>query len=292
MKKAYVFPGQGAQFEGMGKDLYDAHPNLRIYFEKANEILGFDITKIMFEGTMEDLTQTNVTQPAVFIHSVAQAMSIDNFKPDMVAGHSLGEFTALVCNQTLKYEDALKLVSIRANAMQKACVSNPSTMAAVLGMEDAQVDAICQSITNEVVVAANYNCPGQLVISGSMEGVALASEKLKEAGAKRVLPLKVGGAFHSPLMMSAKEELSQAINSCDFAEPICPIYQNISAKPFTNPNEIKQNLIDQLTGSVRWTQSIQHMISDGATQFIEVGPGNALMGMIKKINADVEVLHA
>jgi [acyl-carrier-protein] S-malonyltransferase len=292
MKKAYVFPGQGAQFVGMGKDLYDAHPNLRIYFEKANEILGFDITKIMFEGTMEDLTQTNVTQPAVFIHSVAQAMSIDNFKPDMVAGHSLGEFTALVCNQTLKYEDALKLVSIRANAMQKACVSNPSTMAAVLGMEDAQVDAICQSITNEVVVAANYNCPGQLVISGSMEGVALASEKLKEAGAKRVLPLKVGGAFHSPLMMSAKEELSQAINSCEFAEPICPIYQNISAKPFTNPNEIKQNLIDQLTGSVRWTQSIQHMISDGATQFIEVGPGNALMGMIKKINADVEVLHA
>jgi [acyl-carrier-protein] S-malonyltransferase len=292
MKKAYVFPGQGAQFVGMGKDLYDAHPNLRIYFEKANEILGFDITKIMFEGTMEDLTQTNVTQPAVFIHSVAQAMSIDNFKPDMVAGHSLGEFTALVCNQTLKYEDALKLVSIRANAMQKACVSNPSTMAAVLGMEDAQVDAICQSITNEVVVAANYNCPGQLVISGSMEGVALASEKLKEAGAKRVLPLKVGGAFHSPLMMSAKEELSQAINSCDFAEPICPIYQNISAKPFTNPNEIKQNLIDQLTGSVRWTQTIQHMISDGATQFIEVGPGNALMGMIKKINADVEVLHA
>jgi [acyl-carrier-protein] S-malonyltransferase len=292
MKKAYVFPGQGAQFVGMGKDLYDAHPNLRIYFEKANEILGFDITKIMFEGTMEDLTQTNVTQPAVFIHSVAQAMSIDNFKPDMVAGHSLGEFTALVCNQTLKYEDALKLVSIRANAMQKACVSNPSTMAAVLGMEDAQVDAICQSITNEVVVAANYNCPGQLVISGSMEGVALASEKLKEAGAKRVLPLKVGGAFHSPLMMSAKEELSQAINSCDFAEPICPIYQNISAKPFTNPNEIKQNLIDQLTGSVRWTQSIQHMISDGATQFIEVGPGTALMGMIKKINADVEVLHA
>jgi [acyl-carrier-protein] S-malonyltransferase len=292
MKKAYVFPGQGAQFVGMGKDLYDAHPNLRIYFEKANEILGFDITKIMFEGTMEDLTQTNVTQPAVFIHSVAQAMSIDNFKPDMVAGHSLGEFTALVCNQTLKYEDALKLVSIRANAMQKACVSNPSTMAAVLGMEDAQVDAICQSITNEVVVAANYNCPGQLVISGSMEGVALASEKLKEAGAKRVLPLKVGGAFHSPLMMSAKEELSQAINSCEFAEPICPIYQNISAKPFTNPNEIKQNLIDQLTGSVRWTQTIQHMISDGATQFIEVGPGNALMGMIKKINADVEVLHA
>jgi [acyl-carrier-protein] S-malonyltransferase len=291
MKKAYVFPGQSAQFVGMGKDLYDAHPNLRIYFEKANEILGFDITKIMFEGTMEDLTQTNVTQPAVFIHSVAQAMSIDNFKPDMVAGHSLGEFTALVCNQTLKYEDALKLVSIRANAMQKACVSNPSTMAAVLGMEDAQVDAICQSITNEVVVAANYNCPGQLVISGSMEGVALASEKLKEAGAKRVLPLKVGGAFHSPLMMSAKEELSQAINSCDFAEPICPIYQNISAKPFTNPNEIKQNLIDQLTGSVRWTQSIQHMILDGATQFIEVGPGNALMCMIKKFNADVEVLH-
>jgi [acyl-carrier-protein] S-malonyltransferase len=292
MKKAYVFPGQGAQFVGMGKDLYDAHPNLRIYFEKANEILGFDITKIMFEGTMEDLTQTNVTQPAVFIHSVAQAMSIDNFKPDMVAGHSLGEFTALVCNQTLKYEDALKLVSIRANAMQKACLAAPSTMAAVLGMEDNQVDAICQSITDEIVVAANYNCPGQLVISGTLEGVALASEKLKEAGAKRVLPLKVGGAFHSPLMGSAKEELSNAINSCSFATPICPIYQNISAKPYTNPSEIKQNLIDQLTGSVRWTQSVQNMIQDGATQFIEVGPGNALMGMIKKINPDVEAIHA
>jgi [acyl-carrier-protein] S-malonyltransferase len=292
MKKAYVFPGQGAQFVGMGKDLYDAHPNLRIYFEKANKILGFDITKIMFEGTMEDLTQTNVTQPAVFIHSVAQAMSIDNFKPDMVAGHSLGEFTALVCNQTLKYEDALKLVSIRANAMQKACLAAPSTMAAVLGMEDNQVDAICQSITDEIVVAANYNCPGQLVISGTLEGVALASEKLKEAGAKRVLPLKVGGAFHSPLMGSAKEELSNAINSCSFATPICPIYQNISAKPYTNPSEIKQNLIDQLTGSVRWTQSVQNMIQDGATQFIEVGPGNALMGMIKKINPDVEAIHA
>jgi [acyl-carrier-protein] S-malonyltransferase len=292
MKKAYVFPGQGAQFVGMGKDLYDAHPNLRIYFEKANDILGFDITKIMFEGTMEDLTQTNVTQPAVFIHSVVQAMSIDNFKPDMVAGHSLGEFTALVCNQTLKYEDALKLVSIRANAMQKACLAAPSTMAAVLGMEDNQVDAICQSITDEIVVAANYNCPGQLVISGTLEGIALASEKLKEAGAKRVLPLKVGGAFHSPLMGSAKEELSNAINSCSFATPICPIYQNISAKPYTNPSEIKQNLIDQLTGSVRWTQSVQNMIQDGATQFIEVGPGNALMGMIKKINPDVEAIHA
>ncbi len=292
MKKAYVFPGQGAQFVGMGKDLYDAHPNLRIYFEKANDILGFDITKLMFEGTIEDLTQTDVTQPAVFIHSVVQAMSIDNFKPDMVAGHSLGEFTALVCNQTLKYEDALKLVSIRANAMQKACLAAPSTMAAVLGMEDNQVDAICQSITDEIVVAANYNCPGQLVISGTLEGVALASEKLKEAGAKRVLPLKVGGAFHSPLMGSAKEELSNAINSCSFAAPICPIYQNISAKPYTNPSEIKQNLIDQLTGSVRWTQSVQNMIQDGATQFIEVGPGNALMGMIKKINPDVEAIHA
>lgn len=292
MKKAYVFPGQGAQFVGMGKDLYDAHPNLRIYFEKANDILGFDITKLMFEGTIEDLTQTDVTQPAVFIHSVVQAMSIDNFKPDMVAGHSLGEFTALVCNQTLKYEEALKLVSIRANAMQKACLAAPSTMAAVLGMEDDQVDAICQSITNEIVVAANYNCPGQLVISGTLEGVALASEKLKEAGAKRVLPLKVGGAFHSPLMGSAKEELSNAINSCSFATPICPIYQNISAKSYSEPNQIKQNLIDQLTGSVRWTQSVKNMILDGATQFIEVGPGNALMGMIKKINPDVEAIHA
>lgn len=292
MKKAYVFPGQGAQFVGMGKDLYDAHPNLRIYFEKANDILGFDITKLMFEGTIEDLTQTDVTQPAVFIHSVVQAMSIDNFKPDMVAGHSLGEFTALVCNQTLKYEEALKLVSIRANAMQKACLAAPSTMAAVLGMEDDQVDAICQSITNEIVVAANYNCPGQLVISGTLEGVAIASEKLKEAGAKRVLPLKVGGAFHSPLMGSAKEELSNAINSCSFATPICPIYQNISAKSYSEPNQIKQNLIDQLTGSVRWTQSVQNMIQDGATQFIEVGPGNALMGMIKKINPDVEAIHA
>lgn len=286
MKIAYVFPGQGAQFVGMAKELLEKNPEFESYFSKSNEILGFDIKKIMLEGTMEELTQTDVTQPAVFIHSVLTAMSQPNFNPSMVAGHSLGEFSALVANKTLSFEEGLKLVSIRANAMQKACEANPSTMAAVLGMEDAKVDEICQSI-DEVVVAANYNCPGQLVISGSIKGVELASEKLKEAGAKRVLPLKVGGAFHSPLMESAKEELKQAIEAAVFNEPICPIYQNYTAKSHSQPSEIKQNLIDQLTGSVKWTQCVENMIADGASKFVELGPGSALIGMIKKINADV-----
>jgi [acyl-carrier-protein] S-malonyltransferase len=289
MKIAYVFPGQGAQFVGMAKELLEKNPEFESYFSKANEILGFDIKKIMLEGTMEELTQTDVTQPAVFIHSVLTAMSQSNFNPSMVAGHSLGEFSALVANKTLSFEEGLKLVSIRANAMQKACEANPSTMAAVLGMEDAKVDEICQSI-DEVVVAANYNCPGQLVISGSMKGVELASEKLKEAGAKRVLPLKVGGAFHSPLMESAKEELKQAIEAAVFNEPICPIYQNYTAKSHSQPAEIKQNLIDQLTGSVKWTQCVENMIANGASKFVELGPGSALIGMIKKINADVEAV--
>jgi [acyl-carrier-protein] S-malonyltransferase len=289
MKIAYVFPGQGAQFVGMAKELLEKNPEFESYFSKANEILGFDIKKIMLEGTMEELTQTDVTQPAVFIHSVLTAMSQSNFNPSMVAGHSLGEFSALVANKTLSFEEGLKLVSIRANAMQKACEANPSTMAAVLGMEDAKVDEICQSI-DEVVVAANYNCPGQLVISGSMKGVEIASEKLKEAGAKRVLPLKVGGAFHSPLMESAKEELKQAIEAAAFNEPICPIYQNFTAKSHSQPAEIKQNLIDQLTGSVKWTQCVENMIADGATKFIELGPGSALIGMIKKINTEVEAV--
>lgn len=289
MKIAYVFPGQGAQFVGMAKELLEKNPEFESYFSKSNEILGFDIKKIMLEGTMEELTQTDVTQPAVFIHSVLTAMSQPNFNPSMVAGHSLGEFSALVANKTLSFEEGLKLVSIRANAMQKACEANPSTMAAVLGMEDAKVDEICQSI-DEVVVAANYNCPGQLVISGSIKGVELASEKLKEAGAKRVLPLKVGGAFHSPLMESAKEELKQAIEAAVFNEPICPIYQNYTAKSHSQPSEIKQNLIDQLTGSVKWTQCVENMIADGASKFVELGPGSALIGMIKKINADVEAV--
>lgn len=289
MKIAYVFPGQGAQFVGMAKELLEKNPEFESYFSKANEILGFDIKKIMLEGTLEELTQTDVTQPAVFIHSVLTAMSQSNFNPSMVAGHSLGEFSALVANKTLSFEEGLKLVSIRANAMQKACEANPSTMAAVLGMEDAKVDEICQSI-DEVVVAANYNCPGQLVISGSMKGVEIASEKLKEAGAKRVLPLKVGGAFHSPLMESAKEELKQAIEAAVFNEPICPIYQNFTAKSHSQPSEIKQNLIDQLTGSVKWTQCVENMIADGASKFVELGPGSALIGMIKKINADVEAV--
>jgi len=289
MKIAYVFPGQGAQFVGMGKEILEKNPEFETYFAKANEILGFDIKKIMLEGTIEELTQTDVTQPAVFIHSVLTAMSQNDFHPNMVAGHSLGEFSALVANKTLSFEEGLKLVSIRANAMQKACEANPSTMAAVLGMEDAKVDEICQSI-DEVVVAANYNCPGQLVISGSMKGVEIASEKLKEAGAKRVLHLKVGGAFHSPLMESAKEELKQAIESAHFNTPLCPIYQNYTAKSHSEPTEIKQNLIDQLTGSVKWTQCVSNMIADGATKFVELGPGSALIGMIKKINTDVEAV--
>lgn len=287
MKKAYVFPGQGAQFVGMGIELETKFPAAKEYFTKANELLGFDIEAIMKNGTIEDLTQTNVTQPAIFIHSVLSAYAMSDFQPDMVAGHSLGEFSALVAAKGLTFEDGLKLVSIRANSMQKACEQNPSTMAAVLGLDDEIVDTICQSITNEVVVAANYNCPGQLVISGSYAGIELAGEKLKEAGAKRVLPLKVGGAFHSPLMESAREELAKAIESATFSIPICPLYQNYTSLASTDVEVIRKNLILQLTGSVRWTNSIKNMVKDGASIFYEVGPGAALTGMIKKINSEV-----
>lgn len=287
MKKAYVFPGQGAQFVGMGKELLEFSPEFKSKFQTANDILGFDITNIMCEGTIEDLTRTDVTQPAIFIHSVLSALALPEFNPDMVAGHSLGEFSALVTSGAMSFEDGLKLVSVRANAMQKACEQNPSTMAAVLGLDDEKVDEICQSIKDEIVVAANYNCPGQLVISGSIKGIEMASDKLKEAGAKRVLPLKVGGAFHSPLMSPAKDELRLEIEKTDIKKPICPIYQNFNAQPSQDTAVIKQNLIDQLTGSVRWTQSVLNMVQDGATSFYEVGPGAALTGMIKKINADV-----
>lgn len=285
---AYIFPGQGAQFVGMGKDLYESHDDSKFLFEKANDILGFRISDVMFAGTMEDLTVTEVTQPAVFLHSVIQAFSLSDFKPDMVAGHSLGEFSSLVANRTLSFEDALRLVSIRAKAMQKACEINPSTMAAVLGLEDNIVEEVCAAIQGEVVVAANYNCPGQLVISGSFRGIELAGEKLKEAGAKRVLPLKVGGAFHSPLMEPARMELAAAIESTNFNTPICPIYQNAVAKAVSDPSEIKKNLLIQLTAPVRWTESVQQMIADGANQFREVGPGNVLSGLVKKINPQVQ----
>jgi [acyl-carrier-protein] S-malonyltransferase len=287
MKKAYVFPGQGAQFVGMGTELETKFGEAIQYFKIANEILGFDIEDIMKNGSIEDLTQTNVTQPAIFIHSVLSAYGLSGFNPDMVAGHSLGEFSALVAAKGLSFEDGLRLVSIRANSMQKACEQNPSTMAAVLGLEDQIVDDICQSITNEVVVAANYNCSGQLVISGSHQGIEIASEKLKEAGAKRVLPLKVGGAFHSPLMEPAREELAKAIESTHFSSPICPLYQNFTSLPSTDVEEIRKNLISQLTGSVKWTKSVQNMIADGASSFYELGPGAALTGMIKKINLEV-----
>ena len=287
MSIAYVFPGQGAQFVGMGNEIFDKYPDASFYFQKANNILGFDIERIMKEGTIEELTRTEVTQPAIFIHSVLMAKSLQDFQPAMVAGHSLGEFSALVAAGGLSFEDGLKLVSIRANAMQKACDLQPSTMAAVLGLDDSIVDTICKSITDEIVVAANYNCPGQLVISGSPRGIELASEKLKEAGAKRVLPLKVGGAFHSPFMAPAKEELAQAIMETNFSNPICPIYQNYTSHASQNADVIKQNLIDQLTGSVQWTRSVFNMIQDGALTFYEVGPGSALTGMIKKINAEV-----
>ena len=287
MSIAYVFPGQGAQFVGMGNEIFDKFPDASFYFQKANNILGFDIERIMKEGTIEELTRTEVTQPAIFIHSVLMAKSLQDFQPAMVAGHSLGEFSALVAAGGLCFEDGLKLVSIRANAMQKACDLQPSTMAAVLGLDDSIVDTICKSITDEIVVAANYNCPGQLVISGSPRGIELASEKLKEAGAKRVLPLKVGGAFHSPFMAPAKEELAQAIMETNFSNPICPIYQNYTSHASQNADVIKQNLIDQLTGSVQWTKSVFNMIQDGALTFYEIGPGNALTGMIKKINAEV-----
>lgn len=286
--KAYVFPGQGAQFPGMGKDLYENNSTAKEMFEKANEILGFRITDIMFEGTAEELKETKVTQPAIFLHSVILAATSDDFKPDMVAGHSLGEFSALVANKALNFEDALKLVSQRALAMQKACEINPSTMAAILGLEDAKVEKVCDSI-EEVVVAANYNCPGQLVISGSNAGIEIACEKMKEAGAKRALPLPVGGAFHSPLMEPARTELAAAIESTTFNTPICPVYQNVNAKPATDVDTIKKNLIDQLTAPVRWTQSVQNMVADGASQFVECGPGKVLQGLVKKIAPEVEV---
>lgn len=286
--KAYIFPGQGAQFVGMGKDLYERSEQARQLFEKANEILGFRITDIMFGGTDEDLKQTKVTQPAIFLHSVILAKVLeDDFKPDMTAGHSLGEFSALVSAGALSFEDGLRLVAARANAMQKACEIQPSTMAAILGLDDFTVEDICHQLT-DIVVPANYNCPGQLVISGTIAGIDAACEKLTAAGAKRALKLNVGGAFHSPLMEAARVELEHAIVHTEIKEPICPIYQNIDAKPYTDPVKIKHNLIAQLTGPVRWTQTVMHMLEDGATSFTEVGPGNVLQGLVKKVNRAVE----
>ncbi|WP_026956611.1 ACP S-malonyltransferase [Algoriphagus vanfongensis] len=286
--KAYVFPGQGAQFPGMGKALYEENPEAKALFEKANEILGFRITDIMFDGTDEELKQTKVTQPAVFLHSVILAKTTPDFKPDMVAGHSLGEFSALVANGTLAFEDGLKLVSQRALAMQEACEINPSTMAAILGLPDEKVEEICSQV-EEVVVAANYNCPGQLVISGSNEGIQVACEKMKEAGAKRALPLPVGGAFHSPLMEPAREKLQKAIEETTFNTPLCPVYQNVSTTAVSDVNEIKANLIAQLTAPVKWTQSVQNMVADGATEFVECGPGKVLQGLVKKIHSEAQV---
>ncbi len=285
--KAYVFPGQGAQFVGMGKDLYESSALAKELFEKANDILGFRITDLMFAGEVEDLKQTNVTQPAVFLHSVISALVLGaDFKPDMVAGHSLGEFSALVAAKALSFEDGLKLVSARAQAMQKACEMQPGTMAAVLGLSDEKVEEVLKTVSG-VVVAANYNCPGQLVISGAVEAVDAACEKMKEAGAKRALRLPVGGAFHSPLMEPARVELEAAIRATTFHKPVCPVYQNVDAKPHTEAEEIKANSIAQLTGAVRWTQSVERMIADGADYFKELGPGNVLQGLVKKINAEV-----
>lgn len=286
--KAYVFPGQGAQFVGMGKDLYENHPLAKEMFEKANEILGFRITDLMFAGTDEDLRQTRVTQPAIFLHSVILASTLSDFNPDMVAGHSLGEFSALVANKALTFEDGLRLVYARAIAMQKACEAEPSTMAAILGLDDSKVEEVLYSI-DEVVVAANYNSPGQLVISGSFKGIELACEALKAAGAKRALTLKVGGAFHSPLMEPARLELAAAIEATPFNTPICPVYQNVDALPYTDPELIKSNLISQLTSPVRWTQIVQKMTEDGGKTFVELGPGTVLQGLIKKISPESEV---
>ena len=292
MIHAYVFPGQGSQFPGMGKEHFDTNAFARRFFEQANEILGFKISDLMFNGSEDDLKQTKVTQPAIFLHSVIAYKMLDNATPHMVAGHSLGEFSSLVVNGTLTFEDALKLVSIRALAMQKACEVNPSSMAAILALPEDIAEEICATITKEtgeVVVPANYNCPGQLVISGTNTGIDIACEKMKTAGAKRALKLPVGGAFHSPLMGSAKEELAAAIQQTTFHRPVCPVYQNVVAKAVIEPDQIKQNLIDQLTGPVRWTQSIEAMIKDGATKFTEVGPGKVLQGLISKIDKTVQV---
>ncbi len=286
MKHAYIFPGQGSQFSGMGKALYESNPNAKEYFDKANDILGFKITDVMFGGTDEDLKQTKVTQPAIFLHSVVLFETGEDLIPDMVAGHSLGEFSALVANKVLSFEDGLKLVSKRAEAMQKACEKNPSTMAAVLGLDDAVIEEVLSKIPDDVVVPANYNSPGQLVISGSIEGINEACEALKAAGAKRALVLPVGGAFHSPLMASAKDELQEAIMNTHFNNPTCPIYQNVDAHPYIDPGMIKQNLINQLTSPVKWTQTIKKMVENGATDFTEVGPGSVLQGLVKKISKD------
>jgi [acyl-carrier-protein] S-malonyltransferase len=292
MKHAFIFPGQGAQFSGMGKNLYDNNEASKLLFEEANDILGFKITDTMFTGSDEDLKQTNITQPAIFIHSVAAFKNIDGAKPDMVAGHSLGEFSALVANGALSFADALRLVAVRASAMQKACEANPSTMAAVLNLDDEKVEEICKAIvaeTNEVVVAANYNCPGQLVISGSIKGIEIACERMKEAGAKRALVLPVGGAFHSPLMAPAREELAAKINSTNFNIPACAVYQNVVAAAVTDAAQIKENLIAQLTGPVKWTQCVQAMVADGASNFTECGPGKVLQGLVMKINKEMIV---
>jgi [acyl-carrier-protein] S-malonyltransferase len=292
MIKAFVFPGQGAQFVGMGKDLFDQSSKAKEMFHKANKILGFKITDMMFDGTDEDLRQTKVTQPAIFLHSVILASVLEDFDPSMVAGHSLGEFSALVANKVLTFEDGLKLVAKRANAMQKACEIQPGTMAAVIGMEDDQVEKICASISDKVVVPANYNSPGQIVISGSIEGVEKASEMLKEAGAKRVLPLKVGGAFHSPLMEPARVELAEAINETKFNPGICPIYQNVTGQSVTDPEIIKKNLVAQLTSPVRWTQTMLNMIANGLNSVVEVGPGTVLQGLFKKVDRNLEMSSA